>query len=637
VKVLGLTTEGDSGAVLVDNGSIVAAINEERLSRLKLVEGIPRGSIREVLRLAKTPVRDLDGVVVASHMDFLVDELVPFEGWFTGWKRGGTVGRIKRAAGRMSRYRNKIPLLERAYYLAMEPGYRRRERAIRRILREEFGVTAPITFMDHHLAHCTSAYYTSGFDDALVISLDGGGDAKSSRIYAVRDGEWEQVHETSAYDSLGNYYAYVTHICGFVAHKHEGKVTGLAAHGEPKYLDILRNFIDEEGGRLINRGGTVFQTAIEDLQRALPPEWKRADLAASIQVHTEELVRRYVGHWARETRLRDLAVAGGVFANVRVNEEVLNLPEVDRLFVFPHMGDGGLGGGAALAASCPGILPRTMRAQRNPLRDVYLGVTITERDAERALRDEGLEPESVDGGIEAHVAELLAQGYVVARATGRMEYGPRALGNRSVLYQPADPSVNQWLNDNLRRTEFMPFAPALLWEERDRCFENLHGGEHAAEFMTITAQATPWMKKYMPGVVHLDGTARPQLVREDRNPGFYRIIAEFRRRTGLPAVINTSFNMHEEPIVCTAHDAVRGFLDGKLDYLILGSFLIRHPAGVSHPLRPVTLRVESASGRRERDLVFVRSRSATARASLGEEVQEPSRSQERRSARDSES
>jgi carbamoyltransferase len=168
-----------------------------------------------------------------------------------------------------------------------------------------------------------------------------------------------------------------------------------------------------------------------------------------------------------------------------------------------------------------------------------------------------------------------------------MEYGPRALGNRSILYQPSDRDVNDWLNQNLRRTEFMPFAPAILHEERGRCFTEYEGAETAAEFMTITFHCTPWMARHMAGVVHLDNTARPQLVRRETNPQYYDIIRAFRDRTDLPGIINTSFNMHEEPIVCTADDAMRAFLDGNLDYLALGGHLIRHPRGVQHPLRSV--------------------------------------------------
>jgi carbamoyltransferase len=173
-----------------------------------------------------------------------------------------------------------------------------------------------------------------------------------------------------------------------------------------------------------------------------------------------------------------------------------------------------------------------------------------------------------------------------------MEYGPRALGNRSILYQPTDRAVNDWLNASLKRTEFMPFAPAVLHEERDRCFADVDGAEHPAEFMTITFQCTPWMKRHMPGVVHLDGTARPQLVRRETNPAYYDIILAFRELTGLPAIINTSFNMHEEPIVCTADDAVRAFLDGNLDYLALGDRLVRHPAGAQRERVPVAAEAE---------------------------------------------
>jgi carbamoyltransferase len=166
---------------------------------------------------------------------------------------------------------------------------------------------------------------------------------------------------------------------------------------------------------------------------------------------------------------------------------------------------------------------------------------------------------------------------VVARCDGRMEYGPRALGNRSILYQPTDASVNEWLNKRLKRTEFMPFAPVTLAEFADQCYENLDGARYPAQFMTITFNCTDWMKKHCPAVVHIDGTARPQLIHHDTNPSYYRILNEYYKITGLPSLINTSFNMHEEPIVCTPHDAIRGFLQGNLDYLALGKYLLQHP------------------------------------------------------------
>ena len=593
MKVLGLGTEGDSGAAIVEDGRILAAVNEERLSRLKLVEGFPRGSIPEVLRLSASDIAELDAVLVGGERDLFVDELHPFDGWFEHWEHsGGLGGRIKRAAGTFSQYGRRFPLLQEAYYAALTPSFVKRRRAIRRILKDEFDVRCPILFVDHHFCHVTSAYFTSGFDDALVVSLDGGGDGRSGLLYEVRDGRFRYLHETSAYNSLGNYYAYITHICGFKAQKHEGKITGLAAYGEPRYDALLREFVDEEGGTLVNKGGVVFTEAIRVLEDRLPKGWKREDLAASIQSLFEDVVRRLVGHWRDASGHSSIALAGGVFANVRVNEEVLGLPGVERLFVHPGMSDGGLAVGAALAACVPGTLDRTMSWRPDPISDVYLGTELSRLEVDAAVRRAGLAPEEIDASLEERVAELLARGYVVARADGRMEYGPRALGNRSILYQPTDPSVNDWLNDNLKRTEFMPFAPAIRHEVRDACFENGKGAWHAAEFMTVTFHCTPWMRDHMPGVVHLDGTARPQLVREEVNPGYYRIIKEFERRTGLPGIINTSFNMHEEPIVCTADDCIRAFLEGKLDYLLLGHLLIEHPEGVSHHIRPVHRRVE---------------------------------------------
>jgi carbamoyltransferase len=595
MKVLGITTEGDSGAAIVEDGHILAAVNEERLARMKLVVGFPRGAIREVLDIAGTSVEDLDAVLVAARNGLFVDELEPFYGWFQHSPNGsesrrtvGSVGGlVKRSAGMLSHYRNRLPVLETGYYALLTPSFWQRRQAIQRILREEFGVRCPIKFVDHHFAHITSAYFTSGFEDALVISIDGGGDGKSSRVYAVRNGRFEELHEVSAYNSLGNYYAYITHICGFKAMKHEGKITGLAAHGEPRYVPLLREFIEMSDGTFINRGGVVFMSAIRELEQRLPANWNREDLAASIQSHFEDLVRGYIGFWARRTGLRDLALAGGVFSNVRVNEEVHRLPELDRVFVHPGMSDGGLAVGAALAACVPGFLDQTMPRDMSPLLDVYLGRDLLDEDIRATLQKYELVPESLDTSIEERIADLLAQGYVVGRADGRMEYGPRALGNRSILYQPTDRSVNDWLNKNLRRTEFMPFAPSTLCEERDRCFERVSGAEHTAEFMTITFHCTGWMQKHMSGVVHIDGTARPHLVRRDRNPSYYRIIEAFNRRTGLPAIINTSFNMHEEPIVNNADDCVRAFLDGNLDYLAIGPYLVKHPRGLSHRLKPV--------------------------------------------------
>ena len=583
--VLGLTTEDDSGAAIVRDGQILAAVNEERLSRIKLVEGFPRASINEVMRIAKINADQIDAVIVAAKRSKYINALKPSNGWLEA-NGNGLASSIKKLGGKFASYRETLPPLEDAYYALLQPTFVSRRRSISKVIRNEYGFQCPIHYVDHHLAHIASAYFTSGYDDALVISLDGGGDGKSSTVYKVREGQFEKLHEVSAYDSLGNYYAYATILCGFKAHRHEGKVTGLAAHGEGRYIDLLQDFIDEEAGTIQNKGGVVFSPAVAALREELPDGYLREDLAASIQRHSEHIVRRYVGHWVRRSEMSNVALAGGVFANVRINQEIHEIPEVDNVFVHPHMVDGGLAAGAALAACIPGITSEPMGRVSDPLSDVYLGSGLRDSEIADALTEHGVLPQQLDGSIEDRVAELLADGYTVARVNSRMEYGPRALGNRSILYQPGDRSVNDWLNSNLKRTEFMPFVPSVLYEDRHTCFEGVDGAEHTAEFMTITFQCKPWMHEAMGGVVHLDGTARPHLVRRDRNPSFHRIISSFKDITGLPAVINTSFNMHEEPIVCTAADSVRAFLAAKMDYLAIGPYLVQHPSPVERELAP---------------------------------------------------
>ena len=587
MNILGLTTEGDSGATLVTDGKIVASINEERICRMKLVIGFPRGAIDETLRLADIGKDDVDAIFIASTKDLLADELEPFNGWFQHKSVG--IGGILKTYGvsAFCRLGRNLPFIETAYYAMLKPSFEHRKKAIRRILREEFGFKCPIEFVDHHFCHIASAYYTSGFQNSLGVSIDGGGDALSALVYSIDDGKFEELHRVSAYNSLGNYYAYVTHLCGFKAMKHEGKITGLSAHGEPKYVDLLDGFITEKNGTFINKGGVASRAAIAKLQKSLPQGWKREDLAASIQRHTEDLTVRFVQHWLKASGQTKVAAAGGVFANVRINQDVLEIPECSNFFVHPHMGDGGLATGAALAACNEMILDPPMARCHDSISDVYLGGDLLDHEIDIILDKHGIEAEEIDGDLADYVAGLLAEGYVVARASGRMEYGPRALGNRTIMYHPTDPSVNTWLNERLNRTEFMPFAPATLFEEAHRCFTQLDGAEHASEFMTITSPCTDYAKEHMPGVVHIDGTARPQLVKKEINPGFHAIIKAFFEKTGLPAVINTSFNMHEEPIVSNANDCVRAFLDGKIDYLILGDRLIRHPNPVEHQLTPV--------------------------------------------------
>jgi carbamoyltransferase len=240
------------------------------------------------------------------------------------------------------------------------------------------------------------------------------------------------------------------------------------------------------------------------------------------------------------------------------------------------MMDAGLSVGAALWTYYRKNPEARKSLSQRRLHDVYLGPDYTEKEIEKSIRESGLRFEFVPN-IEERIGSLLADGRVVARFNGRMEFGPRALGNRSILYQPTDPTVNDWLNKNLKRTEFMPFAPSTVQEECEKLYVNIRPNRFPAEYMTITFDCTPLMAKSCPATVHVDGTARPQIVYRDINPSYHRIIRAYQKRTGLSTIINTSYNMHEEPIVCTPDDAIRAFKLGHLDYLAMHRFLVHPP------------------------------------------------------------
>jgi carbamoyltransferase len=249
-----------------------------------------------------------------------------------------------------------------------------------------------------------------------------------------------------------------------------------------------------------------------------------------------------------------------------MNQRIHEAEGIEGIFIYPNMGDGGCGSGIAMHQSWPGGDPQ-------PFESAYQGPEFSDEDCHAAIIAAGLKPERPDH-MAAEVARLIHTGNVVARFDGRMEYGPRALGNRSILYHGRESEVNQWLNQRLGRTEFMPFAPVTLYEERHNCYHHVAGAEHTAEFMTITFDCTDFMKESCPAAVHVDGTARPQLIRREKNPVYYDIVAEYQKLSGIPCLINTSFNMHEEPIVCTPEDAVRAFQDGRLDILSMGPFIV---------------------------------------------------------------
>ena len=575
MRVLGIGDHVVSGAALVEDGRLVAAVNEERLVRRKMVMGFPWKSIEAVLSLGGISAKDVDAVAVASRWGHFMPDYVDFQDGAFGVDEGAVKNTFFDIGSKLGPLRARLPFLEDLYYGLRQPLFARRRSQVQQVLRERFGLQCPVEFAWHHFSHAASAYYAGGFEDALAVTFDASGDGHSSHVYDFRGGKWSYLHHVPAFDSLAVYYAYVTQIAGFKAGRHEGKITGLAAYGTPAYREIFDRFIRYEEGTTKNVASAFREGAMHKLRAALPDDVKREDLAATIQDLTEDIVVRYITHWLRQTGQRNVVLAGGLFGNVKVNQRVHEIPGVEGVFVFPAMSDEGLPAGAALA-ECARREPASMPPGSRCFDTVYLGPEFSKQQISDALDKAGVnysEPEQ----LEVAVAKKLRDGFVVARFAGRMEYGPRALGNRSILYRPDDPSVNAWLNERLSRTEFMPFAPVTLAEHADESFVGIGGARDTARFMTIAFDGTPSMIKQCPGVVHIDGTARPQVLFESDNPPYYRILQEFHRETGVSSIVNTSFNLHEEPIVCTPEDAIRAFQIGHLDMLAIGPFLAVHP------------------------------------------------------------
>ena len=572
--VLGVSCQHDAGAALLVDGQVVAAVNEERLNREKLFWGLPRESIRAVLKIAGVRASAIDAVAISNL--------------FAGGKVRSFAEAAKDPKCRLLDRLDRVDLLR--YLLGTRAGIaalrfafgRLRPRhphltVLGRLLRGELGVRARLTRLDHHECHAASAYYSSGWDRCTVVTFDAAGDGHCAGVYLGDRGRLRVLRRVPLYHSIASYYALATNLCGFREGPHEGKITGLAAFGRPDRSAVVfaREIVYDPQRRRPHNHGYWILYELERLKAALAG-LPREEIAAGIQQHTEGVAVPFVRDAIRQTGEPRVALAGGLFGNVKLNQRIRELPEVTGVWIHPHMGDGGLAVGAALALWAR----RSSEPMVTRWSDVYLGPAWSPAEIETILGETSGVRWGRAADPEREIAEMLAAGKVVARYAGRMEYGPRALGNRSILYQATDPTVNDWLNKRLRRTEFMPFAPILPAEDAPHYLKDFDGrSAYAAEFMTITYDVTERCRQEAPAVVHVDGTARPQLVTQRGNPPVRRILEHYKALTGLAVLINTSFNMHEEPIVFSPQDALRAFREGRLDVLVLEDFVVERAEG----------------------------------------------------------
>jgi carbamoyltransferase len=550
----------DATAAIFEDYNLKAAVSLERLTRRKGDGSVhPDAAIDEVLSIAGISRRDVD-VVAYSRAMFAKTYFPKVRGLRRLWEHYRSARGKDRllVAAELSRYRTTRTedVLDIAA-LQQDGGFRD---------------DAHVHFYNHHEAHALPTLFYSPWQDALLVTGDGGGDNVYYSYRHFADGQLTTIYGgddcllgPDPVDSLGHAYGSATKALGFMRNRHEGKLTGLAAVGKPVVADrIASQFSVAPDGRIHSTFASYHQ--INSLMRKLAATTSREDFAASIQKVLENVMLLSLQRMLARHPARHLGLSGGIFANVKLNRLLAeNLP-IDEIFVFPAMGDDGLPVGGALSYLLQRDGLRPWLAHRQALGTVYLG-----RDFKDGLdrKIDGIPGvRRVDEAPVAGAVARLAAGQLGAIYVGRMEYGPRALGARTILANPARRETHDLLNQRLSRSEFMPFAPVITAERAAEVFDITPVNARAARYMTIACDVKPEWRTRIPAVVHVDGSARPQVIAREDNPLYYDIVEAFARATGLPVLVNTSFNVHEEPIVNSPDECLRALLDRRVDFIV---------------------------------------------------------------------
>ncbi|MBI3333296.1 MAG: carbamoyltransferase [Candidatus Omnitrophica bacterium] len=566
MQILGISCfYHDAAAALLRDGLLVAAAEEERFSRRKHDNGYPARAIRFCLRQARIKAGDLDYVV------FYEKPFVKFERILKA-----TLQTAPRSLG-LFRHAMGGWLLDKLW--------------IQELIRGDLGISPDrILFADHHQAHAASAFYCSPFEEAAVLTLDGVGEWSCGTIGSGKGTSLTLTHEIRFPHSLGLLYSAFTAFLGFEVNEGEYKVMGMAPYGTPRYADKIRRIarIYEDGSLWLDLRYFAFhRSARRSFSRRFvelfgeprdPREADRmdpfyCDVAASIQQVTEEAVVAMARHALRRSGLNRLCYAGGVALNSVANWRILKETPAKGLFVQPAAGDSGGALGAAL------YLYHALLGQprRFVMEHAFWGAGSSDGEVVDFLRGEGIRFEHPDGEgpLLERVVSLLIQGKVVGWLQDRFEWGPRALGNRSILADPRKPEMKDLVNRKVKfREPFRPFAPSVLAPETARYFDIPEGAVFPARFMLVVPPVRPERRAEIPAVTHVDGTGRLQIVEESVNPRYAGLIRRFQQATGVPVLLNTSFNLKGEPIVNTPQEAYATFRGSGLDALVLEGCLI---------------------------------------------------------------
>jgi len=573
----------DSAACLLHNGRIVAAAQEERFSRRKHDADFPRQSIDYCLREAGIDMASL------THVAFYEKPFIKFD-------------RL------LHSYLALAPRGLRSFLKAM-PVWLRQKIWIKNIIRKDLGFAGPILFPEHHESHAASAFFPSPFEEAAFLTVDGVGEWTTTSYGEGRGSSLRILADLRFPHSLGLLYSAFTHYAGFRVNSGEYKLMGLAPYGRPVYRDlILKELIDlkPDGSFRLNMDYFGFGSGLRMINRRFealfqgPPRRPESritqrdmDLARSIQEVTDEVMLRMASHVRQATGMSRLCLAGGVALNCVANGHILRDGIFDEVWIQPAAGDAGGALGAAFAAWHQYLgHPRQADGQHDLQAGSLLGPEFSAGELRQFLDTQSIPyTKLAETELPDRVADLIADGKVIGWFQSRMEFGPRALGARSILGDPRSPSMQETMNLKIKfRESFRPFAPAVL---RDRAAEYfdldapspymlLVAPLHASQRRNVDASPEPAtgldllqvVRSTLPAITHVDGSARIQTVDPEAHPLFHRLLKSFQQRHGCPVLINTSFNVRGEPIVCTPEDAWRCFMRTNMDYLVLGPYLI---------------------------------------------------------------
>jgi carbamoyltransferase len=559
VHVLGFNATHDAAAVLLRDGVPVMAVEEERLSRVKHHFGMPERAVGACLAAGGIGI---DGV---DHVAFYMDAGLWLR-FFGTWFLRGLPSSLA--------YTKRKPALWRSF-LGVERRFRR-----------TFGYRGPFHMVEHHEAHAASAFWPSGFPEAAVLTVDGAGEKVTTLMGEMRPGGLVRHRQEVYPRSVGKVWEAVTDWLGFLPQSGEGKVMGLAAWGRPalreRFREVFRpdgegsfhvdlSYFDYPRGRNPLYGERFVRAFGPPRGRDDPVEPRHEDVAFALQAATEEVVLHMALRLRERTGLRRIVMAGGCALNAPANYRVATEAGFDEVFIQPAAGDNGACLGAALTVYHRTILD----GPRWTMRDAFLGPSVDDDAAEAAVRALGL-PFARPADVESEAARLLAEGKVIGWARGRMEYGPRALGHRSILADPRSRAMFERVNLRVKQREpFRPLAPVVRLED----LPLFVGRPVPSPYMLLTFPVLPGMRERIPAVVHADGTARMQTVTAGQEPSLHRLLGLFGDRSGVPCLMNTSFNRRGEPVVATARDAAEAFRDMDLDALVLGNLLVTRPDG----------------------------------------------------------